>query len=66
MERTRESYIYEAKAMAKFILEGHDQVETAKEFDTSRKTVTYRLKSIGHTYTDLKELADQRSKRQGR
>lgn len=66
MERARESYIHEAKCMAKFILEGHNKIETAKEFDTSHQIVSRRLKSIGYTYADLKELADKRSKRQGR
>ncbi len=56
----------EAKEMVKFILKGHNETETADEFCTSKDTVRRRLKSIGYTYADLKELADKRSKRQGR
>lgn len=62
MERTRESYLYEARCMAQFILEGHDEQQTADEFDTSRETVRRRLKSIGHTYADIVEIRKKRTR----
>lgn len=62
MERTGESYEYEAKSMAQFILEGHDEQETADEFGTGRTTVRRRLKSIGHTYADLVEMREKRTR----
>lgn len=63
MNRSGDSYGYEAKCMAYFILEGHNQQQTADEFNTTRKTVTKRLKLIGHTYADLVEIREARKKK---
>lgn len=62
MNRSGESYGYEAKCMAHFILEGHDEQETADEFDTSRETVRRRLKMLGYTYADLVEFRETKKK----
>lgn len=58
MIRRGESYQFEAKGMVQFILEGHNEQETADEFDTSRETVRRRLRSIGYNYADLAEMRD--------
>lgn len=53
-------YGYEAKSMAQFILEGHNLQETANEYGTSRETVRRRLRNIGYTYAELRELYEKR------
>ena len=60
MYRTGESYKYEARSMVQFILEGHNEKETAEEFGVSRETVAKRIKSLGHTYEAIVELRDKR------
>lgn len=60
MIRTERNYAYESKEMARFILKGHSEKETAEEFNVSCGTVRNRLKWIGYTYADLLELRESR------
>lgn len=55
MERTNESFHYEAKSMVQYILEGHSKKETQKEFNVSRETLDRRLLGLGYTFADLIE-----------
>lgn len=62
MGRTRESYENENKAMVYFILQGHGETETAKEFEINRSTLRHRLKKMGYTYADLVEMRESKKK----
>lgn len=57
MYRTGESYEYETRCMIQYILEGHTDYETAKEFNTSRRTVLRRIKNSGYSYKELRDTA---------
>lgn len=60
-----EKQVYEAKGMAMMILGGYSQVETAKEYGTTKQTVERRLHMIGHTYRGLVEIREARKKQGG-
>lgn len=60
MTRMQEIYMYQARGMVQFILEGHSESETAKEFNVTCKAVRNRLQWIGYTYAELVELRESR------
>lgn len=61
MNRTLKSYVYEARSMVQFILEGNNEKETAEEFNVSHEIVRRRIKLLGYTYEDLVECKNKNS-----
>lgn len=60
MERTNESFYYEAKSMVQYILEGHSKKETKQEFRVNDRTLDRRLLGLGYTFADLVEIRKEK------